>query len=98
MNSRTTSASTLSKAQRMQQGHSKRWACLFALLAAPVKSVLAHPGHGHEPIIAPSQPAHWFIEPEHSITWMLLGVLTWTAYRVLQQRTVRTEPVMETER
>ncbi|MBL9144348.1 MAG: hypothetical protein JNM99_11785 [Verrucomicrobiaceae bacterium] len=98
MNSRTTSTSPDAQAQRLHQGCSKRWACLLALLAAPVTSLLAHPGHGHELIVAPSQPAHWFIEPEHAVTWMLLGVLTWTAYRLLQQRTVRTEPVTESDR
>ena len=82
----------------MIQGRSKLWACLLAVLVAPASSLLAHPGHGHETIVAPSQPAHWFIEPEHAVTWMLLGFLTWTAFRVLQQRTVRTEPVTESER
>lgn len=71
---------------------------LALLLAMPFSSLLAHPGHGHETIVAPAQPAHWFIEPEHVLTWMLLGVLSWTAYRVLQQRTVRTEPVMDSDR
>ena len=85
MNHRITSAS------RLRTG-------LALLLATPFSSLLAHPGHGHETIVAPEQPAHWFIEPEHALTWMLLGVLTWAAFRVLQQRTLRTEPVTETHR
>jgi len=71
---------------------------LALLVAAPASPLLAHPGHGHETIVAPAQPAHWFIEPEHALTWMLLGMLTWAAYRVLQQRTVRTEPVWDSDR
>jgi hypothetical protein len=68
------------------------------MLAAPMTSLLAHPGHDHAPLVSPSQPAHWFIEPEHATTWLIVSALTWTFYRVLTQRTVRSEPTAETYR
>jgi hypothetical protein len=82
---------------RTPKGTLRAW-LLLAMLAAPLTSLFAHPGHGHDNIVPPERSAHWFIEPEHAITWLLLGVLSWIAYRVLQQRTLRTEPVRNSQR
>ena len=85
------SPTCISNMQRLILG--KRMLRLWLLptmLTASVSSLLAHPGHEHPHFVPPSQPAHWFVEPEHALTWLLLGVLTWTMYRVLGHRIART--------
>ena len=77
----------------------RRAHALIALLAAtPVASLLAHPGHTHPPVVPPAEPAHWFVEPDHAVTWLLLGVMVWMLRRVLRTSRAQIAPVKPTKR
>lgn len=45
--------------------------CLtFLFFAALTMKSQAHPGH-QQIIVPASQPAHWLVEPEHALSWLL---------------------------
>lgn len=52
----------------------------IAAFLALTSSVWAHPGHEH-PVTPPENPAHWFIEPEHLLSWAGIACVVAVFYK-----------------
>lgn len=70
---------------------------MLVMLMSPATPLFAHPGHDH-PIVAPHQPAHWIVEPQHAAIWVGTAMVVWMVVRAMRGIEEKASKVAETQR